>query len=149
MRILSRKVLIVKADIPVHEHHVMYMSGADHFVRPRHVPILLFYRADASGEPVLPTEVLINSLKELLGHFPPLSGRLKRKASSSSKFELLCNDAGAEFVEATVDGTLADFGDFQPNRLYTELLDPVPVVLGDICEYPVLYAQVSFLRYQK
>lgn len=134
---------MVKGDIPADEQKVMFLSGADHFVRPRHVPILLFYRAEAGGKPVLPTEVLLKSLHLLLVHFPPLSGRLRRKDGSSSKFELLCNDAGAEFVEATVDGTLADFRDFQPNRLYTELLDPVPMVLRDICDYPVLYGQVS------
>ncbi|CAM6082646.1 unnamed protein product [Calypogeia fissa] len=142
MRIVSRKVLSVKGGTPANEHKVMYLSGPDHFVRPRHVPILLFY-GQVGGKPVLPTEVLLSSLKQTLLHYPPLSGRLRRKANSTSKFELVCNDAGAEFVEATVDGTLADFGDFQPNRLFTELLDPVPVVLDDICEHPVLYAQVT------
>lgn len=143
MRILSRKVSIVKGETPGDEQKVMYLSGADHFVRPRHVPILLFYRVTVGEKPVLPTDVLVTSLKKLLVYFPPLSGRLRRKVNTSSKFELVCNDAGAEFVEATVDRTLADFGDFQPNPLYTELLDPVPVALGDICEHPVLYVQVT------
>lgn len=34
------------------EPHVMYLSGADHIVRPRHVPIFLFYRAREDGEQV-------------------------------------------------------------------------------------------------
>ena len=35
------------------EPHVMAMSGADHIVRPRHIPLLLFYAARQDGSQVI------------------------------------------------------------------------------------------------
>ena len=91
---------------------------------------------------VMPTQLLKNSLSSLLSKFYPAAGRLRRR-SSDRKLELLCNNAGVEFVEATVDGTLNEFDGFTPNKFYTELLDPVPVGFGEaFTEFPITYIQV-------
>ncbi|KAG0616015.1 hypothetical protein M758_5G083900 [Ceratodon purpureus] len=142
MKLIRRDVLTVYPSEPC-EPHVMYMSGADHIVRPRHLPLLVFYKAREDGEEVMPTQLLKNSLSSLLSKFYPAAGRLRRR-SSDRKLELLCNNAGVEFVEATVDGTLNEFDGFTPNKFYTELLDPVPVGFGEaFTEFPITYIQVT------
>lgn len=123
------------------EPHVMYLSGADHIVRPRHVPIFLFYRAREDGEQVMPTDLLKNSVANTLSKFYPIAGRLRK--GSDGKLEIVCNNAGVEFVEATVDGSLDEFDGFNP-KLFSELLDPVPVPFGEsFTEYPITYIQVT------
>lgn len=92
---------------------------------------------------VMPTQLLKYTLASLLSKFYPAAGRLRRR-SSDRKLELVCNNAGVEFVEAIVDGTLDEFDDFVPNKSYTELLDPVPVGFGeDFPEFPITYIQVK------
>lgn len=87
------------------------------------------------------TQHLKNSLSKQLSSFYPAAGRLRRR--EDRKLELVCNNAGVEFVEAFVDGTLAEFGDFKPNKLFTELLDPAPALVGDaFLDHPITYIQV-------
>ena len=48
MKVIKREVSTVYPSEPC-EPHVMYLSGADHIVRPRHVPLLVFYKAREDG----------------------------------------------------------------------------------------------------
>ena len=42
-----------------------------------------------------------------------------------------------------MDGSLSEFEGFKPNKLYTELLDPVPTGFGAAFpDYPITYVQV-------
>lgn len=89
----------------------------------------------------MPTQHLKESLSRMLSKFYPAAGRLRR--GKDGKLELVCNNAGVEFVEVTVDGSLSDFEGFKPNKLYTELLDPVPTGFGAAFpDYPITYVQV-------
>lgn len=51
MKVVKREVSTVYPEEPC-EPHVMAMSGADHIVRPRHIPLLLFYAARQDGSQV-------------------------------------------------------------------------------------------------
>lgn len=51
MKIVRRDVSTVFPATPC-EPCVMYMSGADHIVRPRHIPLLVFYAARGDGTEV-------------------------------------------------------------------------------------------------
>lgn len=141
MRLISKTSCTVQPTSPAGQGRVMEMSGADQFVRPRHVPILLFYAAREDGQTVLPTQLMKDALSQLVVHFYPCAGRLRRRADG--KLELVCNDAGVEFVEAEVSGRISDLGEFGPNLLYTQLLNPAPAVVGDaVLDYPITYIQV-------
>lgn len=52
MKVVKREVSTVYPEEPC-EPHVMAMSGADHIVRPRHIPLLLFYAARQDGSQVI------------------------------------------------------------------------------------------------
>ncbi|KAJ7543158.1 hypothetical protein O6H91_09G027500 [Diphasiastrum complanatum] len=145
MRCVSRKSITVYPATPTpEEKSILFLSAVDHTVRPRHIPIVLFFAALENGEEVLPLQVLQDSMSKLLAEFYPLAGRLRRKQNGN--LELLCNGEGAELVEAVIEGQLSDFGYFQPNKLYTDLLDPLTsqMTMGkSVLDFPVFYAQVS------
>ena len=52
MKVVKREVSTVYPEEPC-EPHVMAMSGADHIVRPRHIPLLLFYAGRQDGSQVI------------------------------------------------------------------------------------------------
>ena len=105
--------------------------------------MVLFLALDYAKQ-VMPTQHLKESLSKMLSKFYPAAGRLRR--GNDGKLELVCNNAGAEFVEVTVDGSLSEFEGFKPNKLYTELLDPVPTGFGAAFpDYPITYIQVCCL----
>ncbi|KAJ7543156.1 hypothetical protein O6H91_09G027400 [Diphasiastrum complanatum] len=144
MRCVSRKSITVFPATPTpEEKRTFFLSAVDHTVRPRHIPVVLFYAALENGEEVLPLQELQNSMSKLVTEFYPLAGRLRRK--QNGKLELVCNDKGAELVEAVIEGDLSDFGNFQPNKRYTDLLDPLTSqkqIGKSVFDLPVFYAQV-------
>ncbi|KAI5057599.1 hypothetical protein GOP47_0027614 [Adiantum capillus-veneris] len=102
----------------------LFLSAIDAMCREMpHNRRILFYKLRDAGEYVAVVERLKVSLSEALAHFWPLAGRLRR--STSGRLELDCNDAGAEFLEARVEGISfeelqrSDFSDRQP--LFMEL----------------------------
>ena len=87
-------------------------------------------------------EILKRGLAEALVVFFPLAGRLEIDQESGLP-RILCNGAGVEFVEASIDAKLEDFGaDLQPRDIPLENLfsDFRPAV--DATDTPFLSVQV-------
>lgn len=61
MKVVKREVSTVYPEEPC-EPHVMAMSGADHIVRPRHIPLLLFYAARQDGSQVIQKKQTLSTL---------------------------------------------------------------------------------------
>ncbi|WP_162824379.1 acyltransferase [Peterkaempfera bronchialis] len=78
------------------------LSGYDLLTGPVYTPLTFFYRRTLDGA------ALRASLARTLRHYPMLAGRLKRDADGG--LSVLCDDAGARFVEASSPDPMPDYG---------------------------------------
>ncbi|KAJ7281229.1 hypothetical protein O6H91_Y363200 [Diphasiastrum complanatum] len=90
---------------------------------------------------------LKSSLSQALVYFHPFAGRV-RVRDDDSLLELICNDDGVQFVEASTDSDLNAIKDFQPSSFFSKLAqtpgcDPKWPWKA---EYPLLFVQVTAFR---
>ncbi|KAF8762431.1 hypothetical protein HU200_009391 [Digitaria exilis] len=115
-----------------------YLSNLDQNIAVIVQTVYCFRAADSSSV----SDVLRESLANVLVHYYPLAGRLT--ISGEGKLAVDCTGDGAVFVEAEADCAMADIGD---------VTEPDPSVLGklvysvpgakNILEMPLLAAQVT------
>eukprot|EP00250_Pteridium_aquilinum_P019844 c24599_g1_i1 orf=1-912(-) len=105
----------------------LFLSAADVLCRANpHNRRLLFFKLADVEEYLVVRERLMASLSVALAHFYPLAGRLRQNEAEGGRLEVVCNDVGAEFVEAVVEGASfqqlhhTNFHDTQP--LFTHLV---------------------------
>jgi len=106
-----------------------------------HVPIIQFYRRDASMDSREPSRVIKDAVARALVHYYPLAGRLREL--EGRKLAVDCTGEGVLFIEADADVRLEHFGDAlqPPFPCLDELIFDVPgssEVLGS----PLLLFQV-------
>lgn len=104
--------------------------------------VLLYKPAEEGAEFGEFVEILKRGLAEALVVFYPLAGRLEIDKESGLP-RILCNGAGVEFVEASIDAKLEELGaDLQPRNIPLEKLfsDFRPAV--DATDTPFLSVQV-------
>lgn len=121
----------------------VYPSAFDQLLRRvTSMQRVLFYKPEEVVEFCEFVEVLKRGLAEALVVFSPLAGRLEIDNESGLP-RILCNGAGVEFLEASIDAKLEDFGaDLQPRDIPLEKLfsDFRPAV--DATDTPLLSVQV-------
>ncbi|KAI4297259.1 hypothetical protein L6164_037154 [Bauhinia variegata] len=119
------------------------MSFFDQMMANIHVPYIFFYlnksHCIVQQDIAAKTQRIKESLSELLTHFYPITGRFKDDAV------IECNDAGAEFTEARVNGFLSDLLE-KPDL--DSLLPLVPYELkpSNDLTIPLFYVQVTFFK---
>ncbi|MCO5583971.1 hypothetical protein L7F22_037889 [Adiantum nelumboides] len=109
----------------------LFLSAIDILCRENpHNRRILFYKLPNADEYAAVFDRLKASLSETLAHFWPLAGRIRHSSADGTspaggRLELDCNDAGAQLLEARVEGISfdelqrSDFADRQP--LFMEL----------------------------
>ncbi|XP_028770733.1 benzyl alcohol O-benzoyltransferase-like [Neltuma alba] len=110
-----------------------------------HVPLVHFYRHEASMAGKDPVKVIRDALAQTLVFYYPFAGRLREGVGR--KLFVECNGKGVLFIEADADVTLAQFGDNlkPPFPCFNDLLYNVPGSEG-ILHCPLLLIQVTRLR---
>ncbi|KAJ7519261.1 hypothetical protein O6H91_20G030800 [Diphasiastrum complanatum] len=111
------------------------LSNNDQIMPRYYTRLLLFYE---KGQGVA-SPLLKRSLSHALAFFPPLAGRFRER--SDGGVDIQCSDGGVEFWEASAEGRLREFGDFQPNADFLQL-SPV-TFRSSISETPILLIQVT------
>lgn len=122
--------------------HPLYLSSLDLFWRDIHYNLrLLFYRIP-SDEYAHFVAKLKESLSAVLVQFFPLAGRLAK--GEDGRFVIDCNDAGVEFVQATIDASFEDLGDsFDFKPYFGELAQWGHLTRSDRGDIPLLSVQVT------
>ncbi|KAK4269512.1 hypothetical protein QN277_022659 [Acacia crassicarpa] len=110
-----------------------------------HVPLVHFYRHEASMAGKDPVKVIRDALAQTLVFYYPFAGRIREGVGH--KLVVECNEKGVLFIEADVDVTLAQFGDNlkPPFPCFDSLLYNVPGSEG-ILHCPLLLIQVTRLK---
>eukprot|EP00249_Psilotum_nudum_P035898 c5845_g1_i1 orf=283-1698(+) len=106
------------------ERHEMYLPSLDLFWRDYHFnQRVLFYKTTAEEYGVI-SDALRRSLSEVMVYFYPWAGRLA--VGEDGRHVIECNDAGVEFVEASLDVPFSEVesGDFQPKSFFKLLAQP-------------------------
>ncbi|KAJ1431397.1 Transferase [Sesbania bispinosa] len=127
-------------------HELKLLSNIDDQIGLRyHIPIVQFYRYEASMAGKDPVQVIRQALAKTLVFYYPLAGRLRE--GPNGKLMVDCNEEGVMFIEADADVTLDQFGnDFLPPfPCFDELLYNVPGSDGMI-NCPLLLVQVTRLQ---
>ncbi|KAI5056937.1 hypothetical protein GOP47_0028755 [Adiantum capillus-veneris] len=131
VNILGRETVLPASASPPHP---LFLSCLDIFWQDIHYNRrLLFYPPHPrvlpfrNGDDVLPASYLMQQLKSSLSlclvHYFPWCGRLAKGANPPHRLCIDCNDAGVEFVEASIDmplSLLAEDG-FQMKRFFDQL----------------------------
>lgn len=116
------------------------LSVIDERIPPAYIPLVLYYSCDESKN-MKQSEILDRlkkSLSDALVRFYPLAGRMNGQISVN------CNDEGALFLEAKVDGKISDIIEF-PEVEFLDKLIPYQSK-GSITNAVELIAiQVSFI----
>lgn len=129
----TSKSLVVPA-VPTEEHWLP-LSNLDRVVNPTFSSVILFYNNLLSTENSFQsvTRSLKDSLARALVHFYPLAGRLA--LGEDGLVDVLCNDEGAVFFEASVESELAAIGGPKPMPALSGLeiarLGPGPTYIPD------------------
>ncbi|KAH9751456.1 hypothetical protein WN944_006341 [Citrus x changshan-huyou] len=86
-------------------HHLrnFKLSLMDQITFPIYVCTIFLYKADGSVKSYQISQRLKSSLSKTLTKFYPFAGRLK------DDFSIVCNDQGAEYVEALANGFLSEY----------------------------------------
>ncbi|KAJ7558906.1 hypothetical protein O6H91_04G061400 [Diphasiastrum complanatum] len=122
------------------------LNEIDHLLwRVGYFKRILIYKTD-DGINVQCSDVfdqLKSSLSQALVYFRPFAGRV-RVRDDDSLLELICNNEGAQFVEASTQVDLNAIKDFQPSNFFSKLVqtpgcDPKWPWKA---EYPLLFVQV-------
>nr|XP_043612641.1 acyltransferase Pun1-like [Erigeron canadensis] len=97
---------IIKPSSPTSSHLKTYnLSLLDQISMDEFLPMVMFYPNTTQISRDIMTNDLKNSLSQTLTKYFPFAGRLAKTAPAY----IDCNDAGAEFFEASIDNTLLDF----------------------------------------
>ncbi|XP_020235949.1 benzyl alcohol O-benzoyltransferase [Cajanus cajan] len=109
------------------------------------IPVIQFYRKEASQEGKDPVEVIREAVAKTLVFYYPFAGRLRE--GRGRKLMVDCTGEGVLFIEADADVTLNQFGDAlqPPFPCWEELLYDVPGS-GDVLNTPLLLIQVTRLK---
>ncbi|KAI9084376.1 hypothetical protein K1719_033718 [Acacia pycnantha] len=109
------------------------------------IPVIQFYRYDASMRGRDPVDVIRKALAETLVFYYPFAGRLRE--GPNRKLMVDCNGDGVVFIEADADVTLEAFGDAlqPPFPSLEELLYDVPGT-SPVLNTPLLLIQVTRLK---
>eukprot|EP01018_Ginkgo_biloba_P015113 Gb_29067 [translate_table: standard] len=100
MEVKVLKVSSVKPARPTANYR-MFLSSLDILWRNVSIERIFFYRTSAQDLPNI-VERLKSSLSSALVHFYPLAGRLV-SGENDKRPEIECNDAGVQFIEASID----------------------------------------------
>ncbi|XVE71160.1 hypothetical protein DITRI_Ditri10aG0128100 [Diplodiscus trichospermus] len=114
-----------------------WISNVDMAMTTFHVPLLYFYRPNASSD-FFKAEVLKEALSKILVQFYPMAGRLG--SDENGRLQLICNAEGVLFVEAETTCAIDDLGDFVPSLKLRQLV-PTVDYSGDMSSYPLVMAQ--------
>ncbi|MCO5612052.1 hypothetical protein L7F22_066314 [Adiantum nelumboides] len=143
MKVVIRHAKLVKPESETPEE-VIWTSNIDLVIPRIHTPSVYFYKPKSGeGQDVFSFNVMETSLARVLVPFYPMAGRLQKNASG--RIEINCNGDGVLLVEASIDASVADFGDFAPTIALKQLL-PKVTYTEDISAYPLLVVQVTFFR---
>eukprot|EP00250_Pteridium_aquilinum_P010021 c19096_g1_i1 orf=260-2071(+) len=142
MKVTIRYAKLVK---PVEEtpREVIWNSNIDLVIPRIHTPSVYFYKPSGAGQGAFSYSVMKRSLAQALVPFYPMAGRLQTDAHG--RIEINCNGDGALLVGASIDASVADFGDFAPTLALKQLV-PKVTYTEDISAYPLLLVQVTFFR---
>ncbi|KAI4307567.1 hypothetical protein L6164_030738 [Bauhinia variegata] len=118
------------------------LTFVDQLMVPTYTPILLFYPIDSDNcidklDIAAKSQRLKKSLSETLTHFYPVAGRVKDNTV------IECNDAGVEFVEARVTGSLSDFFE-KPDLDSLDKFLPIEILPSKPTNGSLLYVQTNF-----
>ncbi|CAM0884582.1 unnamed protein product [Alopecurus aequalis] len=109
-----------------------------------HIPIIFFYRSEASMSDRDPVAVVRDSVARALVYYYPFAGQLREL--EGRKLAVDCTGEGVLFIEANADTPLEDFGDAlqPPFPGLQELLSDVPGS-SNVVGTPLLLFQVTRL----
>ncbi|KAJ0970952.1 hypothetical protein J5N97_018911 [Dioscorea zingiberensis] len=109
-----------------------------------HIPVIQFYRKEASVSGKDPVKVIREALGRALVFYYPFAGRLREE--TGRKLVVECTGEGVLFIEADADVRLEDFGDgLQPPFPCLEELIFDVQGSGDVLHSPLLLFQVTRL----
>lgn len=131
----------VTPQVPTHRQ-LLYLSSLDLFWREVHYNRRIVFYAVQTCDFREIVRRLQESLAAVLVHFFPLAGRLAH--GEDGRFVIDCNDAGVEFVQASIEASLSELGEnfeFQP--YFTELAPLGHLKRSDLCDVPLLSVQVT------
>ncbi|KAJ0031563.1 hypothetical protein Pint_14631 [Pistacia integerrima] len=143
IEIVSRE--IIKPSFPTPQHLRNFkLSFIDQTAPAVYVPLLLFYlpKNDSDSHVVEAAERsqhLKTSLSKLLAELYPLAGIIKDRTT------IECNDNGAEYIQARVDGTLADILK-RPDCSILRSFLPVEMESTDSETGRIVFVQASFFE---
>ena len=108
-----------------------------------HIPVIQFYRRDASMSGKDPAAVVRDAVARALVHYYPFAGRLRE--IEGRKLAVDCTGEGVLFIEADADVSLEHFGDTlqPPFPGLEELVFDVPGS-SEVLGTPLLLFQVTF-----
>lgn len=123
---------------------VIWNSNIDLVIPRIHTPSVYFYKPTLNiRDDVFSYKVMESSLARALVPFYPMAGRLQKDAHD--RIEINCNAEGVLLVQASIDSSLSDFGDFCPTLALKQLV-PKVIYTQDVSAYPLLVLQVTFFR---
>ncbi|KAA8521673.1 hypothetical protein F0562_012337 [Nyssa sinensis] len=116
----------------------------------RQCPVLMYlvflYKPSSHGYQNLSVNSVFNKLKtgleETLSVWYPAAGRLSLNPNDG-KLDLWCNNGGAILVEAVAQVKISELGDLSNYNEFFENLALKPAVDKNICEMPLVVAQVT------
>nr|ADL62855.1 hydroxycinnamoyl-CoA transferase 2 [Cynara cardunculus var. scolymus] len=120
----------------------IWTSNLDLVVGRIHILTVYFYRPNGASN-FFDADVMKKALADVLVSFYPMAGRISR--DRNGRLEINCNGEGVLFVEAELDSTLDDFGEFTPSPELRRLT-PTVDYSGDISSYPLFFAQVTHFK---
>lgn len=126
------------------QHHLLYLASLDLYWREFfYTRRLLFYKLSSLHEQSLMLKKLRSSLSQILVHFYPAAGRLV--VGPDGRTAIDCSDEGVEFVEASVNASLAglEATNFEPCMFFNKLARYPEHDLAKIDQIPLLSFQVT------
>ncbi|KAF5456553.1 hypothetical protein F2P56_026023 [Juglans regia] len=137
VQILSKKFIKPANPTPPHLRSLQ-ISSIDQLSPPTHVPSVLYYPANGY-ENDKTRKLLEKSLSEILTLYYPLAGRYIKERQLID-----CNDQGVEYLEAQVDGKLAQLLTGEVNM---ELLTNfIPYGILESATTPLIIVQVNMFN---
>lgn len=143
LKVMSKSLVKPAVETPSEKRWLAF-SNLDTLWTPFYTPAMSIYKQTEPG--IDAGEHLRESLRRALTLFYPLAGRVV--ASGEQAPGVLCNDAGAPFVEAIIDANLEElqYENFQPSFLLTGMaeagLADYPRLPNDPTGRPALIVQV-------
>ena len=142
------KGLVKPAVETASENRWLPFSSLDRMWIPFYTPVICIYKQTQPEResPRDPAERLREALRRALALFYPLAGRVVTSGDRAPG--ILCNDAGAPFVEASIDATLDElqYENFQPSFRLSGMaeagLGDYPRLPHDPAGRPALVVQV-------